>query len=122
MNVQMRHGFAGVRTMIHDEAETVHQVELLRDPPGDEEQVAEYRLILGRRFADARYHFFGDNQQMHRRLWLDIVEDDTQVVLVLDFRWDFAVDDFLEDGFWHDEAQAGRLGADELFRSQKARN
>ena len=47
---------------------------------------------------------------MHGRLRLDLVDDDAVFVLVLDFRGDFAVDDFLEKRFHgFDENSGGSL-------------
>lgn len=97
----MRDGFAGVRTLVHDEAEAVREMEFFRDGAGDEEEMAEDCLIVGRGFADARYHLFGDDQEMDGRLWLDVVEDDAVFILVLELGGDFARDDFFEEGFGH---------------------
>ena len=62
-------------------------------------------LILGGGFANARDYFLGNDQHMHRRLRLDVVNDDAEIVLKFDFSGDLAVDDFFEEScsalsFW----------------------
>jgi hypothetical protein len=94
--VQMRHGFAGVWTVVHNEPEPLREIELLGHLPCDEQQVAEDGLISRSRFADARYHFFGDDQEVNRGLGLDVVQDDAQVVFVFETSGNLARDDFLE--------------------------
>jgi hypothetical protein len=63
--------------------------------------VAEQGLICGRGFADAGDELFWNDQKMDRSLGLDVMQNDAEVVLVLDLRGDFTIDDALEDGFWH---------------------
>lgn len=58
-------------------------------------------MIVGRGGADARQGFFGDDEQVDRRLRLDVVQNDAVFVLVLDFGGDFAGDDALEKGLGH---------------------
>lgn len=98
----MRDGFARVGAVVDDDAKAGGEVEFSRDPAGGGEQVAEQRFVAGGGFGDARDELFRDDEQMDRRLRLDIVEDDTVFVLEFDFRGDFAVDDFLKDGLGHD--------------------
>ena len=97
MDVEVRHGFAGVGAVVDHEAEAVVELEFFRDLAGDEEQVAEDRLIFRGGFADARDRFFGDDEQVDRRLRLDVVEDDAAVVLVFDAAGYFAGDDAFEE-------------------------
>ena len=95
--MEVGNGFAGVRAVVHDEAEALREVELLRDLAGDEEEVAEDGLVGGGGFADAWYQLFGDDEQVDGGLRLDVVEDDAVFVLVLEARGDLAGDDFFED-------------------------
>lgn len=92
-------GFAGVGAVVDDEAEAAGEVEFFGDDAGGDEEVAELGFVGGRGFADAGYQFFGDNEEVDGGLGLDVVDDDAAVVLVFDLRGDFAVDDFLEEGF-----------------------
>lgn len=98
MNVQMRHRFARVRAVVDDEAEALLQVEFLGHLSGDQQEVPEDSLIRGGRFADPWYHLFGDDEQMHRRLGLDVVQNDAVFVFMLQAGRDFARDDFFEEG------------------------
>ncbi len=84
--------------MVDHEPESLGQLELASDGAGDEQEMAEDGLILGLGFADARYHFFGDNQEVNGRLRLDVVENDAVLILVFDAGGDLARDDFFEDG------------------------
>ncbi len=92
-------GFAGVGTVIDDEAKPMGEVEFLRDGAGDEEEVTEDRLVRRRGFADARYHLFGHNQKVHGRLRLNVVKHHAVLVLVFDAGGNFAGDDFFEERF-----------------------
>ena len=95
----MRHGFAGERAVDHDETEADAKVELTSHHSGGEDEVPEHRLIGRRGFTDARDDLFGHDQQVHRRLRLNVVENDTMLILVLDACGNLAVNDFLKDGF-----------------------
>ena len=99
--MEVRDAFAGVGAVVDDEAVAAGEVELFGDDAGGHEEVAQLGFVGGRGFTDARDKFFGDDQQVNRGLWLDVVNDDATVVLMLDFGGDFAVDDFLEEGFRH---------------------
>ena len=102
MNVEVRHGFAGVAAMVDDQAEAVGELEFSGDGAGDEEKMAKDALIGVGGIAHARYQFFGDDQKVDGRLRIDVVEHDAVLVLVLDLGGDFAIDDFLEDRFSHE--------------------
>ena len=100
--MEVRDGLSAKRAVIHDQAEALGELEFFREDAGGQEQVAEHRLIGGGGFADAGDQFFRDDEQVHGSLRLNVMENDAEVVLVLDLRGDFAVDDALEDGFGHD--------------------
>jgi hypothetical protein len=101
VDVEVRDTFAGVGAVVDDEAVTAGEVEFFGYDSGRDEEVAELGLVGGRGFADAGDEFFGDDQEVDGSLRLDVVDDDAAVVLVLDLGGDFAVDDFLEEGFRH---------------------
>lgn len=105
----MRNAFAGVGAVVDDEAEAAFEVEFFGDDSGGDEEMAELGFVGGRGFADARNHFFRNDQQVHGSLRLDVVDDDAAVVLVLNLRGDLAVDDFLEEGFGHEWRRCGRF-------------
>lgn len=104
VHVEVGDGFAGVGAIVNHDAKAGGEVEFLRNHAGNDEEVAEDGLVFGGGFADARYQFFRDDEEVRRRLRLDVVENDTAVVLVFDFGGDFAIDDFLEDRFGHGQA------------------
>ncbi len=101
VDVQVGDGFAGVGAVVDHEAVAAGELEFLRELAGDDEEVTELRFIGRRGFADARDGLFRDDEEVDGRLWLDVVDDDAAVVFVFDLRGDFAVDDFLEEGFRH---------------------
>ena len=94
----MRDRFASVGAVIDHEAETASEVELAGYGAGSEQKVAEDGLLIGVGFADAGDDGFGNDEQVDRRGRCDIVNDDAEIVLVLDFSGDFAGDDAFEKG------------------------
>jgi len=82
VDVQVRHGFAAVRAVVDDEPVAAGQIQLLRDFSGLEQNVSEQSLIFSLRFGDSRNHFFWKNQDMHRRLWIDVADDENQIVFI----------------------------------------
>lgn len=99
--MEVRDGFAAVGAVVDHETKAAGEFEFLGENAGREQQVAEERLVGGRGLAHAGNELFWNDQKMDRSLGLDVVQDDAEVVLVLDLGGDFAVDDALEDGFWH---------------------
>lgn len=101
VDVEVRHGLTGVRAGVDDEAETVGELKFFRDKVGDINEMAEHGFVDGRRFRYAWNGFLRDDEQVDGRLGLEVVENDAVFVLVFDFRRDFAVNDFLENGLGH---------------------
>jgi len=102
VDVQVRHGFAGVGAVVDDEAEACAEPEFLREQAGGDDQVAERGFIGSGGLLGARDEALGDDEQVYGGLRVDVVDDDAAVVLVLDLRGDFPVDDALKKGFRHD--------------------
>ena len=96
----MRNGLTRVRAVVHHESKSVLKIQLFCDLAGNEEQVAEQGLVRGSGFANARNDLLWYDQQMDRRLRLDVMQHEAVFVLVLDFSGDFAGDNFFEEG-WH---------------------
>lgn len=94
--MQVRYGFAGVRPIVDHESETGSEIELLRELRGHVQEVTKDWLIGDGRRGDARNQFLGNNQKVHGRLWINVVNDDAELVLMFDLRRNFAVDDFLK--------------------------
>ena len=101
--MQVRDRFAGVRTVVDDETKAFGKVQFFRDRSGDEKQVPEYGLVAWIRRADASDDVFRHDQQVNRRLRLDVVQDDAMFVLVFDLRRNFALDDPLKNRLGHGE-------------------
>lgn len=97
--MQVGHGFARVGTIVDDESKPISQIKLLRHRFGGEHKVAKDRAILIFGSVHALYRLLGNDQDVGRRLRLDIPDRDAEIILVLDRRRNFAVDDFLEDRF-----------------------
>ena len=95
----MRDGFAGVLAIVHDEAEAVGELKFPRHGASDKQQVAEHGLVVRLRIAYARDPFFWDDEQVHGRLRLDVVQDDAVFVLMFELCGNLAVDDFLKNCF-----------------------
>ena len=80
---------------------------LLRDGLGDEEEVAEERLVGGGCLRQVRERLLGDHEEVHRGLRGDVADHDAPVVLVHELGRDLLPQDLPEDGI-------GRGGHDVL--------
>lgn len=80
--MQMRHRFASVRTVVDDDAVPVVQALLLGNFCRHQEQMPEQTGIRGGRFPDALDALFRDYQDMHGRLWVDVADRKTMLVIV----------------------------------------
>ena len=98
MDVKMGHGFARVRTVVDHEAKAGGEIEFLRELRGNLEQVTEDWFVSSGGDGEARDGLLRNNQEVNRRLRLNVVQRDAEIVFVLELRRDFAVDDFLEEG------------------------
>lgn len=66
-----------------------------------EEQMADQLFVLGRGFGDARYRFFGNDQNVLGRLRVDVAKGDHQIIFVNDVRGDFARGDLFKKRLAH---------------------
>lgn len=105
MHVKMRNGLAGIGPVVDDEAEAAREPEFLGDDPRGHQQMSEHGFIGRGRFADPGDELLGNDEEMNRRLWLDIVQDDATIILMLDLRWNLTVDDLLKNRLGHDAAE-----------------
>ena len=94
-------GFTGVGAVVDYQAEATGEVEFFGDHARCHEEVAEEGGVGWRGVGCARDDALGHDEEVERRLGLDVVNDDAFVVLMLDFRWNLSVDDALEYGFAH---------------------
>src|SRR4051812_6614067 len=101
MHVQMRDGFARIRTVVHNEPEAAAEGKFFGKDPRREEEMADDELIIGRCGFNPGNWFFGNEQKVHRRLRLNIMNDDAELVFVFDLRGNFASNDSFENGLSH---------------------
>ncbi|GMF15725.1 unnamed protein product [Phytophthora lilii] len=103
VQVQMEHGLAAVLPVVDDDAEALVQVLLLGDQLGGVKQVAQDGLValLGVRELREAVALLGDEQDVHGRLRVHVVEGQALLVLVRDLGGDLPVDDLVEDGLAH---------------------
>lgn len=119
VNVKMRHGFARVGAVVDHEPEAFGETEFLGDVSGDDEEVPQNRLVGGVGGGDAWDQLFRHDEEMHRRLWVDVVEDDAVFVLVFDPGRDFTIDDAFENGLRHDVQMNRKLARKQKILSAK---
>jgi len=118
VKVQVRDGFAGVGSVVEDEAESVFEAELFGDFPSFEEQMSKDGVVRHLSFRDARDGLLGDDQDVHRRLRFDVVESDHPVVLVNDGGGNFARDDFFKQRFAHVQYRGPNGGDSDQYRAE----
>ena len=68
---------------------------------GFEQEMPEQRLVFGLGLGNARDGLFGNDQNMLRRLGVNVANREHQVVFVNNRRRNFAGDDFFKQGFAH---------------------
>jgi len=73
--MQVRHSFTGVRPIIEHQTKTrFGQAQFIGNFGRLEQEMSQDLLVFGFGFVDARNEFFGDDQDMRRRLWFNIVK------------------------------------------------
>ncbi len=101
MHVQVRDGLAAMRAIVDHDAKALREIELAGHGRSGQQQVAEEGLVVCIRFSNTREVGLGNHKQVHRRLRLDVVDDNAVLVLVLNPRGDFPVDDALKNRLGH---------------------
>ena len=96
--MQVRDGLAAVTAIVDGDSEPLGEFEFFGDLRRGQKEMPEGGLIAAFRFRDARDRFFWNNEAMHRRLRVNVVNDNAVRVLVLDFCGDFAGDNLLKKG------------------------
>ena len=97
--MKVRDGLAAVGAAVDHQPEAGFKAELPRKGAGGRNEVADEGLVRGRHRGDAGDRPLGNHKQVDGGLRVDVVDRDALVVLVLDPRRDFAVDDALENTF-----------------------
>src|SRR5262245_59455947 len=98
VQVQMEYALARLGAVVHHETECIAHAELLRHFAGRKQQVPEQSLVLAACARQPVDLFLWDEQDMRRRLRIDVAEGQAQVVLIDDVGRDLAPDDLAEKG------------------------
>ena len=97
--VEMRNAFATIAPVVDHQAIAAG---FESETPGNlgrlEEEVPQEGLIFWQGLADSGDRLFGNHQDMHRGLGLDIVQCQNLIVFIGDFGGDLAGDDAFEEG------------------------
>ena len=81
--MQMRHALLPVFSAVDDDAVAgLVDLEIFDELADDSVRVTDDGFVLVRQFVDPRDVFFRDDEHMHRRLRLDIVDGDDEIVLI----------------------------------------
>ena len=99
--MQMRHRLPALFSAINDETIALRQTELLRQLDRDQVQVSDKLSIDLAQVSVCRDHLFGNNQNMDRRLGIDVVKSETKIVFIGDLCRDFLFDDLQEKVVGH---------------------
>lgn len=99
MDMKVWHGLLTVISAIHDQSVALLEAEFLGDVAGDEKEMAESGLILDLDFAHRDDRFARHDQEMHRCLRIDVVEDSAEFILVDDLARNLTVEDLLKQRF-----------------------
>lgn len=97
MDVQVKHSLTTVIAGVDDGAVAIVQAQLSGDNGDHLQQMSAEFGVGGGEFSQRGDGLFGNEQNMHGRLWTDVVEGHAVLIFVDDAGRDFAVDDFLED-------------------------
>src|SRR5258706_13211734 len=80
VHVQMENGLAGLSAVVDREPERAVDLKLAGDLSDSEQHMTEQRLIFLRGIRQPIEWFSGDQQQMHRRLRIDVLDSEAQLV------------------------------------------
>ena len=98
MYMQVRHGFAAVGAVVDHNAEAGAEVQFFCQGLRRQQEMTEQSLVTGDGLIEARDKSLREDQHVHWRLRLDVVDGETQVILMDDLGGDLTVGDFLENG------------------------
>jgi len=96
MQMQVIYGLATIRAGVDHYAETVVEVLQLSDFVGCGEELTK-DLAGGRGAGEGRVVLLGDDQQVHRRLWINVWKREDEFVFVDARDWDHIAGDLAEE-------------------------
>ena len=95
--MQVKNRLAGARAGVDDDAESASDCKLAGKLGGHAVEVADQRLVGGIGLERRRKVFARNDQQMHRRLRVDVVKGEAGIIGIGDFGGDLPVHDFAEE-------------------------
>ena len=95
--MEMRHTFTTLRTVIDYDPKTVAKFLFLGQFLSDEQKVSKCWLIGFVRFGNPNNFCFGNDEDMCRSLWFNILNCNTGIILVQNFGGDFPVNNFFKN-------------------------
>lgn len=96
--MKMGDGFAGVGTIINNEAKsTLIESEFFRNFTTRPEKMTEDRNLFVAAEGDTDNRFFRDDEKMSRGLRIDIVDGDTEIILVKNLSRNLSGDDAFKE-------------------------
>lgn len=107
--MEMVYGLSPVRTCVDDQAVAVVEVLRTGDVACFREQCAEETSVLGESMRVRADVAFRDDEDVDRRLRVDVGKSEDVVRFVETFRWNSARDDLAEEAIW-----GGRLSHREM--------
>src|SRR5262249_17770359 len=97
MQMQVRHSLAGLLLAVQNEAIAVLQAKLHRQLRRDEMEMTDQVAVGVGQIRVRRNHLARNDQNVHRRLRVDVVKRQAAVIFVDDLGRNLAVDDLLKD-------------------------
>jgi hypothetical protein len=99
----VRHALAAILAVVDDQPVAAFvQPQFAGNLSGFEQEMTEKRLIFGFGLGNARDGLFGNDQNMLRRLGVNVANREYQIIFVNNGRVNFPRDDFLKKCFAHD--------------------
>jgi hypothetical protein len=109
MDMQVRHRFAAVRTVVDDDPKSVAQTVLGSHPGRYNQQVAERRAVCGGGGRQARDRLAGHDQQVNGALGCNVVQNDAEFVLPRDAGWDLTGHYLLEQSIFRHVGRSSKI-------------
>jgi len=98
MEMDVEYGLTGIPTIIdHHAISILLQSLLARDRSGHEKEMPDDLSVRDLDAVNVRYMSLGNDQRMDRRLWVQVLESDCELILVQDRCRDLLFDDLAEN-------------------------
>src|SRR5690606_35788893 len=101
MHVQVKHSLSGFFTVIDYQSESITITFLICNLCGSKQQMTQNVLVGIPGISHHRDRILRDHEDMYRRLWIDITEGQTQIILIDNIRRDLSRDNFTENSVRH---------------------